>query len=121
MSAGLLIGANMRYRSAATSHTDPFFVDSRIHKLEDLCARRYFTSGQRILTSSLHFLDHLLAHLRHSGRFDPEIQWPECGSCRCSYIFSSAYTVVAVSWRSAFYFHCAISQKSTAHTWKVVS
>jgi hypothetical protein len=42
MLAGLLLGTNMRYRSAASSHTDRFFVHSRIHKLGDLCARRYF-------------------------------------------------------------------------------
>jgi len=28
---------------------------------------------------------------------------------------SSAYTVMAIRRRSAFYFHCALSQKSMAH------
>lgn len=48
-----------------------------------------FTTEQRIRTSSLHFFDHILAHLRQSGRFDPEIQQPKCGSCGSVYILFS--------------------------------
>jgi len=42
MSAGFLLRTNMRNGSAATSHTDLFFVDSRVHKLDYLFKRRYF-------------------------------------------------------------------------------
>jgi len=116
MSAGFLLRINMRNGSSATSHTDPVFVDSIIHKLDDLCARRYFyfrVDNSNFLST---FSWPLLIPSAPIWRFDPEIQWPDCGSC------GSVYTRTLFSLHchgnrlSVFYFHCALSQKSMAHT-----